>query len=42
MKICLVQCHSRQDVKLNLTFAKNTIEKAAKKGCDLIVFPEMF
>lgn len=42
MKICLVQCCSKQDIKANLIFAKNTIEKAAKKGCDLIVFPEMF
>lgn len=41
MKICLVQCHSRQDVKANLTFAKIIIEKATKKGCDLIVFSEM-
>lgn len=42
MKICLVQCHSKQDVNSNLNFAKKAIEKAVKKGCDLIVFPEMF
>ncbi len=42
MKICLVQCQSKHDIKSNLTFAKNTIEKVTKKGCDLIIFPEMF
>lgn len=28
--------------KIKLDFCENTIEKAAKKGCELIVFPEMF
>ncbi len=42
MKICLVQCQSKHDIKANLTFAKIIIEKATKNGCDLIVFPEMF
>ena len=41
MKICLVQCQSKHDIKSNLTFAKITIENLAKKSCDLIVFSEM-
>lgn len=42
MKICLVQCHSNQDIKSNLDYEKTTIEKSAKQGCDLVVFPELF
>ena len=42
VKICLVQCCSNQDIKSNLDYAKTTIEKASKCGCDLVVFPEMF
>lgn len=42
MKICLVQCHSKEDINSNLNFAKTIIKKAVKHCCDLIVFPEMF
>ncbi len=42
MKICIVQCHSINDINKNVNSAKIDIEKAAKKHCDLIVFPELF
>lgn len=42
MKLRLVQCRPKQDFEANLDFTKISIKKAAKKGCDLIVFPEMF
>ena len=42
MKICLVQCHSKHDIQLNLEYAKKTLERAATQSCDLVVFPELF
>ena len=42
MKICLVQCCLKDNIDKNLNLAKIDIEKASKKHCNLIVFPELF
>ena len=42
MKVCIVQHKSTLDKKYNLAYLKTAVINAKKKGCDLIVFPELF
>lgn len=42
MKVCIVQCKSVLNKDSNVEYARKSMFKAKTKGCDLIVFPELF